>query len=214
MGKNPRRRWFSSSVDGFRLEDRVALSTTSAMISTDTIPATASPTSPAMIKATFLQATLAQLQSAFKTFGKQVNLAANQAINAVNGGQTQQTALTALSSSINLQTGILEAKVQQISLRLPNGFPNLFSPGGPAAKTPPTTDPSTYVTADIRLQTQIMTMLTTLSSNASPVTSSLQTAVSPTSTLAIANTSIGCQHAMQVYVNTLINNHYVTVVHK
>ena len=107
MGNSPRQRGFHTSVDGFRLEDRVVLSTTSAGVAGDVSASAAASAKPmpGMIKSSFIQATGAQLQAAYQTFGKQANKAASMAVKGVSNGLSQQTALSGLTAAISLQAG-------------------------------------------------------------------------------------------------------------
>jgi hypothetical protein len=217
MSTSRRRHSFHPAVDGFRLEDRVVLSTSSSAVaatSTATGIDPLVPTNHGTLKAGYVQATGTQLLAAFQTFEKQVNKAAQNAIKAVGNGQTEANAVTSLSAYTTLQGGVLEARVQQICNRLPGGVQYLFNPpqgtvpGGYPTNGTSGPDIRYYVAPPLRLKTQIDNMLATLNADAS----TLQSAVSQNSALTIVQTSQSCKATMRQFINFATTNGDFTIV--
>ena len=138
-----RRRSFRPSLDGFRLEDRLVLSTAN-NIQADSITAAEVdplvPTNHGTLKAGYVQATGTQLHAAFQTFINQTNRAAQNAIKGLGNGQTEANELASLKAFTALQGGTLESKVQQVS----SGCPAACSTSSirPRARSPAATPPT------------------------------------------------------------------------
>ena len=213
-----RRRSFRPSLDGFRLEDRLVLSTAN-NIQADSITAAEVdplvPTNHGTLKAGYVQATGTQLHAAFQTFINQTNRAAQNAIKGLGNGQTEANELASLKAFTALQGGTLESKVQQVSKRLPGGVQYLFNPpqgtvpGGYPTNGTSGPDIRYYVPPELRLKTQIDSMLDTLNANAT----TLQNAVNQNSALTILQTYQNCKAAMIRFINFATANGDFTVVH-
>jgi hypothetical protein len=211
-----RRRSFRPSLDGSRLEVRMVPSTTGVAAS-DLIQATATdgaPTNHGTLKSGYVQATGTMLHSAFQAFINQTKRAAQKAVNNLGKGQNEASLVASLDAFTALQGGILEAKVQQISMRLPGGGPYLFDPSGPV---PANGSPiNTYIPMNQRLKVQIDNMLAQLkansfvppSNNPMPPTNvpSLQAAVSPNQSLLILQTYQGSKAALNQYIQLATQN--------
>ena len=136
------RRSFRPNLDGFWLEDRVVLDAASVTKVGD-IAAAAATIDPlvqppkAVIKSGFFQQTPILLQAAFQNFLNNENRAAQGAVRRLANGQDPNALLASLKTNTSLQGGILEAKVEQISKRIPGGEQYLFNPPPGADPHPP-----------------------------------------------------------------------------
>jgi hypothetical protein len=210
-----RRRCFRPTLEGSRLEVRMVPST-SGVVASDMIQATAAngaPTNHGTIKSGYVQATGTMLHSAFQSFITQTKRAAQKAVNKLGNGQNEASLVSSLDAFTALQGGILEAKVQQISMRLPGGVPYLFDPSGPPTTASPI---NSYIPMNQRLKVQIDNMLAQLkansfvppSNNPMPPTNvpSLQAAVSPNQSLLILQTYQGSKAALNQYIQLATQN--------
>jgi hypothetical protein len=207
MSTSLRRRGFRPCLDGFRLEDRVVLSTTNAVEPSAVTASGVDPSSPplgATLKSSYIQATGVQLHTVFQTFLNQENHAAQGAIKAVGNGQTQDNALNGLRTFTSFQGGALAAKVQQVCSRLPGGVQNLFD----SVTSTPATGIGSYVQPNSRLQKQINDMITLLNFANDD---SLPNTVNQGS-LTILQTYQGCKQVMNLYINKATQNGDFTVV--
>jgi hypothetical protein len=213
-----RHRAFRPSLDGFRLEDRLVLSAVDlAQVGTITAAAVDPlvPTNHGKLKAGYVQATATQFHSAFQTFINQMNRAAAMAVAGQGNGGNEATLLAGLKSAAALQGGNLEAKLQQISSRLPGGLQYLFNPpqgtvpGGYPTNGTSGPDLRYYVHPQQRLKTQVETMLATLNANAT----TLQNAVGSNSSLTIIQTFQNSKAALVQYINFATANGDFTISH-
>jgi len=160
--------------------------------------AAANPPNP-VVKAGFLQQTPLLLHTAFQNFINIENRAARSAVRGLANGQNPDSLLASLKANTSVQGGILQAKVEQISKRIPTGQQNLYNP--PQGLIPGSTPPTPG------LKSQIDTMLTTLNNNAT----TLQNALSQNAPLTILQTYQSCKAAMIQFVNNAIANGVFTV---
>jgi hypothetical protein len=192
------RRSYRPNLDGFQLEDRMVLDAASVAVVGSIAAAAADPPKP-VVKAGFLQQTPILLHTAFQNFLNVENRAAQSAVRGLANGQNPDSLLASLKANTSLQGGILEAKVEQISKRIPNGVQELFNP--PQGLIPGSTPPTPG------LKQQIDTMLTTLLNNST----TLQNALNQNAPLTILQTYQSCKAAMIQFVNNAIANGDFTV---
>jgi hypothetical protein len=185
------RRSYRPNLDGFRLEDRMVLAAASVSVVGSIAAAAADPPTP-VVKAGFLQQTPLLLHAAFQDFINTENRAAQSAVRGLANGQNPDSLLASLKANTSVQGGILEARVQQISKRIPTGEQNLFNP--PQGLIPGSTPPTPG------LKQQIDTMLTTLLNNAT----TLQNALNQNAPLTILQTYQSSKAAMLQFVNNAI----------
>jgi hypothetical protein len=198
MSTRPRRS-YRPNLDGFRLEDRIVLDAASVTaVGSIAAAAAANPPNP-VVKAGFLQQTPLLLHAAFQNFINIENRAAQSAVRGLANGQNPDSLLASLKANTSVQGGILQAKVEQISKRIPTGQQNLYNP--PQGLIPGSTPPTPG------LKSQIDTMLTTLLNNAT----TLQNALSQNAPLTILQTYQSCKAAMIHFVNNAIANGVFTV---
>jgi hypothetical protein len=192
------RRSYRPNLDGFRLEDRMVLDAASVAAVGSIAAAVADPPTP-VVKAGFLQQTPILLHAAFQNFLNSVNRANQSAVRGLANGQNPDSLLASLKANTSVQGGILQAKVAQISKRIPTGQQNLYDPpqGVIPGSTPPTPG----------LKSQIDTMLTTLNNNAT----TLENALSQNAPLTILQTYQSCKAAMIQFVHNSIANGVFTV---
>jgi hypothetical protein len=209
------RRSFRPSLEGSRLAVRTVPSTTG-MVASDMIQATATdgaPTNHGTLKSGYVQATGTMLHSAFQAFINQTKRAAQKAVTKLGNGQNEANLVNSLDAFTALQGGILEAKVQQIAMRLPGGGPYLFDPSGPPTTASPI---NSYIPMDQRLKVQIDNMLAQLKANSfvpastNPVPGtnnpSLQAAVNPNQSLLILQTYQNSKAALNQYIQLATQN--------
>src|SRR5262249_53451300 len=126
---NRTRRSFRPSLEGFRLENRVALAAAPAAV-----VAAAAVEDPLVqppnvtLKASKVQATLDQLHTAYMTFLRRVQRACTTATTGLANGQTPAALLTSLKTYTGLQGGVLQSQVERAARGLPGGDQYLFTP--------------------------------------------------------------------------------------
>lgn len=217
MGTKPRRS-FRPILDGSpRLEERLVLSAAAvSVVSGIAVEAVDPlvPTNHGTLKIGYVQATATQLRLAFQAFINQINRAGKNAVQGLANGGSEASQLASLKAYTALQGGSLEAKVQQISKRLPGGVQYLFNPpqgtvpGGYPTNGTSGPDLRYYVHPNQRLMTQIQAMLATLDANAT----TLQNAVGPKTALTMLQTSQSSKAALNQYVNFATANGDFTLV--
>jgi hypothetical protein len=183
MGMSSRRS-FRPTVEGFRLEERVALSATAAAVSaTATVdPLNVPPSS--IVSVSKVNSTLNQLHTAFQVFINRVERALTNASQNLSNGQNPDNLLAGLKSYEAIQAGNLQVQLQRVARTLPGGGQYLYSPPQgslPAGTTYP--DPAStdcgpdiryFVPPALRLKTQVDTLVAFLNS-----ATTLQQASSP-----------------------------------
>lgn len=212
-----RRHSFRPDLEGLRLEQRWVLSTAAmppAVITAAAVDPLV-PTNHGTIKQGYLQQTERLLHSAFQNFMAALNRAGRNDVNALGRGQSEATLLASYKAYVSLEGGVLESKVQRVAGRLPGGVQYLFNPpqgtvpGGYPSNGTSGPDIRYYVHPNQRLKTQIDGMLATLNASAT----SLQNAVSPSSSLLILQTYQNSKAAMTQFVTFSEANGDFTAVH-
>jgi hypothetical protein len=200
------RRSFRPVLDDCRLESRVVLDAT-------VIQAKAPVTPPPSVKPVTFHQTQNLLHAAYQSFLNSENQAQQVAVKKLASGTTDEaTVLASLRSFTSAQGGVLAEKVAQIANRLPNGLTDLFNPqtGTQTTAFSNTGDPSTFVPAAFRLQTQINRMVTWLNAPQSPDT--LQNALSQNAQVTILSFYQSSKSALTQFAQAEIQNGIFAVV--
>ncbi len=124
------RRSFRPNLDGFRLEDRLVLSTATvtAAASTTTTGVGVPPETGQSLTSKSVQITLNQVAAAFKAFQNKYVHASQHAIAALANGQNEANLVTSLKAYASLEGGLLQTQLDRLSKRLPGGETFLYLP--------------------------------------------------------------------------------------
>ena len=207
--RSPRR--FRPTLDGYRLEDRVVPSApvASAVSAQATVDPLNVPPSGTIINGGTITKDLNKVHAVFQAFIRKIETACTKASANLSNGGNPNSLLAGLQVYTSIQAGTLQVQLQRIAQSIPGGGQYLFSPPQgslPAGTTYP--DPASkdcgpdiryYVPPDLRLQTQVAALVSTLNS-----ATTLQAACSPNTVPTILTSYHNCRAATVRYVHCAV----------
>jgi hypothetical protein len=195
MGGGTRRRFVPGINGSFRLEGRLVLSAVGLAQPAGGLVAQAASQNVLTFRGTYMQATVNQLHAAYQAFITKYNRACQQATQGLAAGKNQTDLVNALKAYTQLEGGVLENQLNQVSRRLPGGVQFLYNlPTGAGPR-------DLYVPAALRLKPQADAMLAYLTR---PTVVTVQDACSSAANTDMLQTYQSSRAAMAQYIRTSV----------